>query len=184
MKLFTLTVVPALAFLLLACDLNPIAPNRLPVGSPRQSGPSDPPANIGGTYVLTLSAAASCSNLPEYARTHNYLASIIQADGSNSAAVRVSDDDFKADFGASVIGNVVSFGIDSLPTSDCSSWFEKLQPKGWLYVCGQGQLRVDATTLSGTLDGTIGYVGDEAISGDYSTAVSCRATHGVLFRRK
>jgi len=165
----------------IACD-NPTAPKTFPAGR-IQGTPS--PASIGGTYVLTLSAAASCSNLPPFARTHDYSASIVQTSGSNSAAVQVSDNDFKTEFGASVIGDMVQFNIDwSALDSDCASWFEKLQPTGFLYVCGNGRLRVDATTLGGTLDGIIGYVGNEALSGDYSKAINCQATHTVSFRRK
>ena len=179
----TITAV-ALSVAAIACDRNPIAPGHFPpVGAPSQA-PSVPPANIAGTYIFTLSAATSCSNLPQYARTHDYLASIVQAAGSNSAAVKVSDNDFKIGFGASVIGDTVWLNIDASPLSDCSSWFEKLQPKGFLFVCGSAKLKVDATTFGGTLNGTIGYVGDEALSGDYSKAVNCQATHTVSFRRK
>jgi len=139
----------AVSLAAIACD-NPTAPRPFPpVGVP-SLGARPSAANIAGTYVLTLSAATSCSNLPQYARTHDYLASIVQSRGSNSAAVKVSDNDFKTGFEASVIGDGVWFNIDVSAVAACGdSWTEKLQPMGFLYVCGSGKLRVDATTLGG-----------------------------------
>jgi hypothetical protein len=156
----------------------PAPPTLPPVAPP----PVAPPANIGGSYTVTLTAAATCSMLPDYARTRTYNASIAQSDGSTSGTVQLSSDKFQTQFTAFIGESTVSFGIDTSPGLVCSdSWFEELVPTGWLYVCGHGQLRIDGTTMAGTLSGTIGY---EAVAGDYSTAKECDSSHLVTFNRK
>jgi hypothetical protein len=170
----------ALSAAVAACDNGPGAPSFRPVFAP-QSPPAANPSSIGGTYMMTLSAAATCATLPDYAKTRVYEAAISQAEGSAAATIRLRAGEFTTQFPADVIAATVFFGIDSAPASDCSSWFEALKPAGWLYVCGEGELRLDGATMSGTLDGIIGY---EALAGDTSTANECRATHSITFVRK
>jgi predicted small lipoprotein YifL len=155
--------------------------------APPPAPPTSSPVQIAGAYTMSLTASEACATLPEWVRTRSYDAVITQEEGKASAILRLTSGDFHSwwppRFEVLIDGDRVSFEIDTQEFTICSeSWFEVLNPEGFLYVCGSGRLSIDGSGIAGVLIGTVGY---EAQEGVYSTARECRAQeHRISLQRR
>jgi hypothetical protein len=128
--------------------------------------PSTPLSDLSGTYRLTIGAAAACrEQLPEEARTRTYNA-VLTMEGRR-VTVRLEGAKFYVNvygngnrFSGVVDPNRVTFTLNSYDDSMGDGFyypdvFEELAPATALAVMGVAVVTPSATSLSGTLNGSI-----------------------------
>lgn len=115
--------------------------------SPTAPTAAAPPANVAGSYNLTITASSTCSaNLPSATRVLNYIANVSQTD----AAVQVT-------LLAHVIWNNVTVnGTVSGQTINFSAFsFSEITTAGGVALASTGTANVAADgSMTGTLSGT------------------------------
>jgi hypothetical protein len=154
----SLRVIASLAALaLVGCDqrtMNPVTP-----ATPSQS--PQPPANIAGGYSMTITASASCTSLPDVAKTQTqaYDDVVISQEASltKGTLTLTRPDSAKPSFGVSVVGNQVSIDF-----GDCLNYgiwgsggglFYPVMPTGELATCGFGHVVAEGSAMAGSLAG-------------------------------
>jgi hypothetical protein len=108
--------------------------------------PSTPAAAVGiapGDYVLTITAASTCSQIPPALRTHSYAATIRNSTAQASTKlVDVSGGSLATPvgFGLDVLGNDVAFTIDG------PAFFERLPSFTYVEIAGAAPSGVPVVT--------------------------------------
>jgi len=187
MSLRIIALLAALA--LIGCDqrtMNPVTP--VAPATPLPSPP--PPANIAGGYSMTITASASCTSLPDVAKTQTqaYDDVVISQEASltKGTLTLTRPDSAKRSFGVSVGGNQVSIDF-----GDCLNYgiwgsggglFYPVMPTGELATCGFGHVVAEGSAMAGSLDGAISYTTEP---GNYAQSIDCFAgDHHLALQRK
>ncbi len=152
--------------------------------------PTTAPAQMAGTYELTLTASSSCSALlPREARSRTYTARIEQSGAT--VEVSLSGADFvdtngyycrpgPADHFTGVVrGNKAFFDLNAgggFYSRDCFAVAERLSDTANLGIDGSGEGTISSSKISGTLDGVFQIFPD-------SPSVCAAKNHRFTFSR-
>jgi hypothetical protein len=152
-----------------------------------------PTADITGNSVVTITADASCREIPDTARVRSYSATV----GRVSSTLPYS---YVGILGGAtffpstqndriylpVAGDVARFLVD--PYEDGVIIAEEVAPSTYVSIWGIGDLSVTASGLSGLIAGEIAYCTNPARSNNYSCLTpdsKCQSTsHRVAFVRQ
>ncbi len=156
--------------------------------------PANPPANIAGTYRLTIDASASCgARLPEAARSRTYTATIEQ-DGANLSVSLSGAEFIEADghsvgdhFSGRILGRQATFYLarfryDSYYGTFIYGVVEKLNEQ-YLAIDGDAETSVTASTISGALAGDIDVYNGNPAEGGIRTITCADDNHRLTFSR-
>ena len=183
----TIRIIASLATLGLFIGCNTVSEQKplSPLG-PATVPSSTTPGNFSGNYAMTLAASASCTSLPEFAKTRTYETAIIQGldpENPGKGWLQVGVNSERLIYDVSVTRNTVSISIDWGGASVCGDTFvERTREGGIYFVCGVGQLVADGPTIAGTFDGIISY---RTIPRNSSTTKECQAgDHHMRFVHK
>jgi len=134
--------------------------------------PVEAPRDLSGDWQLSIDASPSCGSLIDSARHRTYVATISQ-DVSN-VAVRLSGAEFARDrfgdtnrFSGRIVHDVISLNIQSLDYYGMHYDLAEILSDGQTYiVVAKGTGAATASTISGTLEGTIrvDFAGQESSS--------------------
>jgi hypothetical protein len=191
-------IVAVVVAFLLACSKTPTQPTR-PDLVDFDLRPLVSPADLSGSWILTLSTASSCrANLPEVAHAREFDARITQQ-GTHFYVTLTSPTiyDFNApsyDGDGTIFGQALSFLIPG--DTNYGDWsspdiFDRLSPTQWLGISGFVQGTVTGSEIRATLDTTMGGTFDyweslptATVPGGPPQAVCHAKDNDMLLRRK
>lgn len=127
-------------------------------------GSGNPPADIAGSYAVTLTADTACNNLPDAARVRTYTATVVPGSGSDLFVGTLSDAQFFQLTSSCPIPERCSWTLNRFSIGTAGDFagipfsiVEALGDGKYLLVDAAGWGSIDATGITASLDGSLTY---------------------------